>query len=237
MPSDGWAGKSNRSALGYHAPTKEACSKCKHSTSITRRILTFETAEGDYPVQLEGTYAYSVVSLPLIRMMANSGSDRKTSIAPLCRACVIFADMYPVLGIRALQIVCTPNAKVCCKMAHAQLLQAMSLNRYSQSMQCRQAENQSVKGNWIDSSTETGCVCQKIQARLIGRLHSTRRMKIEQTIDALVAKVGATRDRLREFRSALITAAVTGRDRRIDLEQSRDVRTPSRPDRGGSKGA
>ena len=29
-------------------------------------------------------------------------------------------------------------------------------------------------------------------------------------IDALVAKVGATRDRLREFRSALITAAVTG---------------------------
>ena len=55
-------------------------------------------------------------------------------------------------------------------------------------------------------------------------------------IDALVAKVGATRDRLREFRFALITAAVTGQinvstwgkqgmtDRRLDqIEETKSA--------------
>ena len=47
------------------------------------------------------------------------------------------------------------------------------------------------------------------------------------SIDALITKIRKTIDLLREFRSALIAAAVTGQIDVIDLEQSRDVRPPS----------
>ena len=95
-------------------------------------------------------------------------------------------------------VVCTPNAKVCSRWL-AQLLQAMSLNRYSQSAA---QPGLSVEAIGLIAAPKLSYAEQRGIVAFLDRETAN--------IDALVAKVGATRDRLREFRSALITAAVTG---------------------------
>ena len=95
-------------------------------------------------------------------------------------------------------VVCTPNAKVCSRWL-AQLLQAMSLNRYSQSAA---QPGLSVEAIGLIAAPKLSYAEQRGIVAFLDRETAN--------IDALVAKVGGTRDRLREFRSALITAAVTG---------------------------
>ena len=95
-------------------------------------------------------------------------------------------------------VVCTPNAKVCSRWL-AQLLQAMSLNRYSQSAA---QPGLSVEAIGLIAAPKLSYAEQRGIVAFLDRETAN--------IDALVAKVGATRDRLREFRSALITASVTG---------------------------
>ena len=121
-------------------------------------------------------------------------------------------------------VVCTPNAKVCSRWL-AQLLQAMSLNRYSQSAA---QPGLSVEAIGLIAAPKLSYAEQRGIVAFLDRETAN--------IDALVAKVGATRDRLREFRSALITAAVTGQinvstwgkqgmtDRRLDqIEETKSA--------------
>ena len=121
-------------------------------------------------------------------------------------------------------VVCTPNAKVCSRWL-AQLLQAMSLNRYSQSAA---QPGLSVEAIGLIAAPKLSYAEQRGIVAFLDRETAN--------IDALVAKVGGTRDRLREFRSALITAAVTGQinvstwgkqgmtDRRLDqIEETKSA--------------
>ena len=156
-----------------------------HIQSNTGRILAFETAEDQGAIS--GKYAYSAGTVLYSKIRP---ALAKACIAPQAGLCS--ADMYPILTDYRL-------------FPEFLLMQLLS-RRFTdwatlESMRVAMPKiNRETLGDhrfWVP--------CQKIQARLIGQF-TTRRMKIEQTTDAVTASI----DRLREFRSALITASVTG---------------------------
>ena len=156
-----------------------------HIQSNTGRILAFETAEDQGAIS--GKYAYSAGTVLYSKIRP---ALAKACIAPQAGLCS--ADMYPILTDYRL-------------FPEFLLMQLLS-RRFTdwatlESMRVAMPKiNRKTLGDhrfWVP--------CQKIQARLIGQF-TTSRMKIEQTTDAVTASI----DRLREFRSALITAAVTG---------------------------
>ena len=182
-----------------------------HIQSNTGRILTLETAEDQGAIS--GKYAYSAGTVLYSKIRP---ALAKACIAPQAGLCS--ADMYPILTDYRL-------------FPEFLLMQLLS-RRFTdwatlESMRVAMPKiNRETLGDyrfWVP--------CQKIQARLIGQF-TTSRMKVEQTTDAVTASV----DRLREFRSALITAAVTGQidvstwgkqgtaDRRLDeIEEATSV--------------
>ena len=156
-----------------------------HIQSGTGRILAFGTAEDQGAISGKYSYPAGTVLYSKIRPAL-----AKACIAPQAGLCS--ADMYPIL---------TDN-----KLIPEFLLMQLLSRRFTdwatlESMRVAMPKiNREALGGyrfWVP--------CLKIQKRLISQF-TTDRMKIEQTTDAVTISI----DRLHEFRSALITAAVTG---------------------------
>ena len=156
-----------------------------HIQSGTGRILAFGTAEDQGAISGKYSYPAGTVLYSKIRPAL-----AKACIAPQAGLCS--ADMYPIL---------TDN-----KLIPEFLLMQLLSRRFTdwatlESMRVAMPKiNREALGGyrfWVP--------CLKIQKRLISQF-TTDRMKIEQTTDAVTISI----DRLHEFRSALITASVTG---------------------------
>ena len=156
-----------------------------HIHSGTGRILTFETAEEQGAIS--GKYAYPAGTVLYSKIRP---ALAKACIAPQAGLCS--ADMYPIF-------------------THNRLIPEFLLMQLLSRRFTDWATLESMRVAMPKINRETlGCYrfwvpCSNTQVRLISQF-TTDRIKMEKTTDAVTTSL----DLLREFRSALITAAVTG---------------------------